>query len=131
MTRQDYVEHLIKEQKERYNKKFAFERGQFQQCMPNPDPEKKGEMITVQLVQRVLQESESQKDVKSTCYKKYEIQIDEEKESKIRSGIDNVSGVSAFQLGELVEKVPESTDFFKAMMAGTEYAIIAHWDLNE
>ena len=43
----EYVECLIKNQEITYNKKYAFERSKFIQCIPNPDPEKKGEVITV------------------------------------------------------------------------------------
>ena len=46
-TCEEYVENLIKTQEEKYHSKFAFERSQFQQCIPNPDPARPNEMITV------------------------------------------------------------------------------------
>ena len=57
----EYVDCLIKSQEETYNKKYAFERSKFTQCIPNPDPEKKGEMITVQLVRKNLHRREKYK----------------------------------------------------------------------
>ena len=35
----EYVDCLIKNQEITYNKKYAFERSKFIQCIPNPDPE--------------------------------------------------------------------------------------------
>ena len=57
---------LIEKQRALYNKKFAFEKGLFNQSIPNPDPEKRGEMITVQLVKRVLQRRNKDKRKPST-----------------------------------------------------------------
>ena len=54
MESKDFVQTLREKQQECYDKKFAFELGQFNQCIANPDPEKQGEMITVQLVKKVL-----------------------------------------------------------------------------
>ena len=54
MESKDFVQILREKQQECYDKKFAFELGQFNQCIANPDPEKQGEMITVQLVKKVL-----------------------------------------------------------------------------
>ena len=53
MKGKDFVKALIQQQEERYQKKFAFERGQYHQCIPNP--QKETQMITVQLVDRVLE----------------------------------------------------------------------------
>ena len=49
-----FIEKLTRQQAKRYHKKFAFERSQFQQCIPNPDPKRPNEMITVQLVKKIL-----------------------------------------------------------------------------
>lgn len=51
MRGKDYIEKLIAQQENRYFKKFAFERGQYHQCIPNPRIE--NQMITVQLVYRL------------------------------------------------------------------------------
>lgn len=52
MNGQEYVRELVKQQESRYHKKFAFERGQYHQCIPNPvNP---SQMITVQLVKSML-----------------------------------------------------------------------------
>ncbi len=53
MKGSEYIEKLIKQQEDRYQKKFAFERGQFHQCIPNPKND--NQMITVQKVARVLE----------------------------------------------------------------------------
>ena len=53
-----FVQDLIKTQEELYHKKFAFARGRFQECIPNPDPMRPNEMITVQLVNRIFKELE-------------------------------------------------------------------------
>ena len=53
MTGEQYVKALVEQQESRYQKKFAFERGQYHQCIPNPQNEK--QMITVQLVTRALE----------------------------------------------------------------------------
>ena len=45
MTGEQYVKALVEQQESRYQKKFAFERGQYHQCIPNPQNEK--QMITV------------------------------------------------------------------------------------
>ena len=50
-----FIDKTIQQQKERYEKKFAFEKGQYHQCIPNPhNPDQR---ITVQIVERVLEES--------------------------------------------------------------------------
>ena len=53
MNGKEFVKKLIQQQEDRYHKKFAFERGQYHQCIPNPMKEK--QMITVQLVTRALE----------------------------------------------------------------------------
>ena len=39
MKSKEFLEGMIEQQQERYAKKFAFEKGQFHQCMPNPKKE--------------------------------------------------------------------------------------------
>ena len=52
----EFVKKLIQQQENRYHKKFAFERGHYHQCIPNPKNDgTMDEMITVQLVTRVLE----------------------------------------------------------------------------
>ena len=53
MKGRDFVQKLIKQQEDRYHKKFAFERGYYHQCIPNP--KKEHQMITVQIVTRQLE----------------------------------------------------------------------------
>ena len=48
----EFITELINQQEDRYHKKFAFERGQYHQCIPNPL--NANQMITVQMVMRVL-----------------------------------------------------------------------------
>ena len=50
-----FIEKTAQQQKDYFEKKFAFERGNYQQCIPNPRNPK--QRITVQLVERVLEES--------------------------------------------------------------------------
>ena len=52
MHGKEFIKSLIKQQEDRYQKKFAFERGQYHQCIPNPMVA--NQMITVQIVLRVL-----------------------------------------------------------------------------
>ena len=47
-----YVDMLINQHEQTYQKKIPFERGQYHQCIPNP--RKKNQLITVQLVKQVL-----------------------------------------------------------------------------
>ena len=47
MDREEIFKNMNKQQKEFYEKMMPVEKGQFHQCIPNPDPEKQGEMITV------------------------------------------------------------------------------------
>ena len=47
MDKKEFLENLTKKYKELYEKMTPLEIGQFHQCIPNPDPEKQGEMITV------------------------------------------------------------------------------------
>ena len=49
-----FIDKTIQQQKERYEKKFAFEKGQYHQCIPNP--RNTNQRITVQIVERVLDE---------------------------------------------------------------------------
>ena len=53
MRGHEFVKKLIEQQESRYHKKFAFERGVYHQCIPNPQKEE--QMITVQLVSRFLE----------------------------------------------------------------------------
>ena len=52
MHGKEFIKSMIKQQEDRYQKKFAFERGQYHQCIPNPMVA--NQMITVQIVLRVL-----------------------------------------------------------------------------
>ena len=52
MTGEQYVKRLIQQQEDRYQKRLPFERGQYHQCIPNPENPK--QLITVQLVKKVL-----------------------------------------------------------------------------
>ena len=54
MKGKQFVETTLQQQAQRYHKKFAFERGQYHQCLPNPRNGR--QRITVQLVDRVLYE---------------------------------------------------------------------------
>ena len=47
-----FIEKLIEQEELTYHKKLPFEYGQYHQCIPNP--RKEGQLITVQLVDRVL-----------------------------------------------------------------------------
>ena len=87
-------------------------------------------MITVQLVKRILQGLESEENDKSTQYQNYCIKETDDGRRAFHEGSDKVSGVKAFHYGKVEELDSESTDFFEAMAAGTEYAIIAYWKLN-
>ena len=48
----EYVDTLINQHEHTYQKKIPFERGQYHQCIPNP--RKKNQLITVQLVKQAL-----------------------------------------------------------------------------
>ena len=39
MKSKEFLDGMIKQQQDRYAKKFAFEKGQFHQCIPNPKKE--------------------------------------------------------------------------------------------
>ena len=60
MNGKEYIQGLKKQQEDRYQKKFAFERGQYHQCIPNP--KKENQMITVQMVTRVLNDLADRKE---------------------------------------------------------------------
>lgn len=47
MNGREYIEKLVGQQMDRYQKKYAFERGMYHQCIPNPNPAKKDSLITV------------------------------------------------------------------------------------
>lgn len=53
MKGKSFVDRLIKQQESRYQKRMPFERGQYHQCLPNPLNDK--QLITMQLVKRVLE----------------------------------------------------------------------------
>ena len=55
MKGKTFIERTDQHQKEYFEKKFSFEKGQYHQCIPNPC--KPDQRITVQLVERVLEES--------------------------------------------------------------------------
>ena len=55
MKGKKFIDTSIQQQGHRYEKKFPFERGQYHQCIPNPKNPK--QRITVQLVERVLEET--------------------------------------------------------------------------
>ena len=55
MKGKTFIEKISQTQKDYFDKKFAFEKGQYHQCIPNPlNPNQR---ITVQFVERVLEES--------------------------------------------------------------------------
>ena len=55
MKGKTFIEKTSHTQKDYFEKKFAFERGQYHQCIPNPlNPNQR---ITVQFVERVLEET--------------------------------------------------------------------------
>ena len=47
MDREELFKNMTKKQKDFYEKMMPYEKGQYHQCIPNPDPEALGEMITV------------------------------------------------------------------------------------
>ena len=49
------IDQMIKQQAERYEKKFSFEKGIYHQCIPNP--KNSNQRITVQLIERNLVET--------------------------------------------------------------------------
>ena len=89
-TGKEYVKGLRKHHEEQYNKKFAYERGQFHQSIPIPKDQTRknkaeiGEtMITVQLVKKVLHEFDSAKSKESR-----------EADEKVFEAKENVRNVS-------------------------------------
>lgn len=52
MTGKQFVDRLIKQQEDRYYKRIPYEKGLYHQCIPHP--KKEDQLITLQLVTRVL-----------------------------------------------------------------------------
>jgi len=47
MDRKELFKKMTKQLKDYQGKMMPYEKSQFHQCIPNPDPERQGEMITV------------------------------------------------------------------------------------
>ena len=60
LTGEKFINRIAKEQQKSYQKKFAFEKGKYHQCIPNPKNPK--QRITVQLIDRVIKEIETTKN---------------------------------------------------------------------
>ena len=126
-----YVADLIRNQEALYHKKFAFSQGRFQECIPNPDPARPNEMITVQLANRIFKELEESGDSKKlTLCKKYLVEQTQEGRRALYGDIDKVSGVSVSHYGDVIVAEAKENDIFKALTTCKEYAIIAFWSLH-
>ena len=60
LTGEKFINRIAKEQQKSYQKKFAFEKGKYHQCISNPKNPR--QRITVQLVYRVIKENETSKN---------------------------------------------------------------------
>ena len=85
------------QQEDRYQKKFAFERGQYHQCIPNP--QKENQMITVELIARVFNDLA---DIKKGKDEHEDFFSDDQREWPGDPGLDKEPDQSHFQRYHLV-----------------------------
>ena len=135
MEGKQFCEKLKKNQQDCYNKRLAYEQSQFHQCIPNPDPEKQGQMITVQLVRKALTlEGTTDRDV-AQQYQNYTIESVNDKSlydhENCKYEPSNASGVSAFHYANVVAVDSKNTDDLDAMTTCNQYAVVAFWDVSE
>ena len=108
---------------------MPYEKSQFHQCIPNPDPERQGEMITVQLVKKVLHEWTEEATTRNVSHQYQNFTIEPISEDDHQS-IDPKTGVSAFKHAKVVAVASEISDALDALTTCEQYAVVAFWGLQ-
>ena len=130
MDKREFLENLTKKYSELYEKMMPFEKSQFHQCIPNPDPEKQGELITVQLVKKVLHEWTEEATTRNVSQQYQNFTIEPVHEDHLNWDNDALTGVYAKHFSKVIAVNSESSDALDEMTTCEQYAVIASWGLH-